>query len=678
MFLFALTVSLSAFLLFLVEPLIARIILPWFGGTAALWTTCLMFFQITLLLGYVYAHWIARLRMKTQVLLHIALLALSLLALPILPGPGWRPSANGIPALQVLALLAVCAGAPFLLLSATGPLLQTWCAASGRGKLPYRLYALSNGASLVALLSYPFIVEPLLGSRAQAYLWSALYGCFAVLCAAVAWRTVSEYAAIAPRDFAEAPRPPRVLLWIALAFCPSALLLAITNHLSQNIAPIPLLWVVPLAAYLLSLVLCFDRDRWYQRALWLPASLVFGGGAAYSLMTESANTDVRALIPLFVLALFCCSMTCHGELARSRPAESSLTRFYLAIASGGALGGLFVGLIAPLLFRSFLELQIGFIATFALLAAVLFSDPVARKQRWFPSVQFGCACLLVMLGYQLTAGHAAWRRTQRIVVRNFYGQLRVEDRTDSPLELAHRRLLHGTILHGAQYFDEEYRREPSTYYCETSGVGRAIQSRSQTGPVRLGLVGLGAGTLAAYGRLGDVYRFYEINPLVERLAQSEFTYLRDSAASFEVVRGDARRSLELERPQAYDVLAVDAFSGDAIPVHLLTVEALRQYFRHLKRAGLLAMHISNKYFDLAPVVLPAARALGKSSLLVIDDPVHDDICSKSDWVLLSSDPAAFAAPQWKGLGAVSQSRELRLWTDDYSNLLAALKRPGRP
>ncbi|MEP6601978.1 MAG: fused MFS/spermidine synthase, partial [Nitrospirota bacterium] len=642
---FALTILLSAFLLFLVQPLIARIILPWFGGAAAVWTTCLMFFQTTLLLGYVYAHWSTRrLRPRTQGLLHMALLAVSLLALPILPSAPWRPTGNDQPALRILLLLATTVGAPYLMLSATGPLLQAWYAALRVGALPYRLYALSNAGSLIALLGFPLVVEPLLKASTQAYCWSAAYALFVLLCGIVAWRVASSpvagFAARIPVSLANAPTFKERTLWVGLAFCPSVLLLAITSHLSQNIAPIPLLWIVPLGVYLLSLVLCFDSDRWYGRRWWLRLFVIFTGGTGYALNTENANIDVRAIIPLFVIALFCCCMVCHGELARRKPAPEWLTSFYLMLSLGGALGGLFVGLIAPVLFQSYLELRIGLLVCVILISALLYKDGAARQTNWFLPVQLGSALIALALIYQLAIGHARWVRQQRLVVRNFYGQLLVRDQDPMGDEPAGRSLLHGTILHGTQYSDPEFRIKPSTYYCETSGVGLvmkdaikdAMKDRARQQPIRVGAVGLGIGTLASYGRRGDFFRFYEINSLVRQIAYSQFTYLRDSQATLDIVLGDARRSLELEPPQNFDLLAVDAFSGDSIPVHLLTQQAFQQYFRHLKPDGMLAIHISNRFLNLEGVVGLEAQSLGKTALLVVDNAPDEDLCSKSDWM----------------------------------------------
>ncbi|MDQ6759183.1 MAG: fused MFS/spermidine synthase [Acidobacteriota bacterium] len=680
MVIFALTIFLSAFLLFLIQPLIARMILPWFGGTAAVWTTCLMFFQTTLLLGYLYADWSTRrLRPRTQALLHIALLFVSLLALPILPSAGWRPSGYEQPGLRIVLLLAVTVGGPYLLLSTTGPLLQAWYAALHTGRLPYRLYALSNAGSLLALLGFPIVVEPLLKSSTQAYAWSVAYVLFALLCGAVAWRVASSTrSVIATREPAPGSHPLRIsehLVWIGLAFCPSVLLLAITSHLSQNIAPIPLLWILPLSLYLLSLVLCFDSDRWYGRRWWLLLFVVFTGGTGYALSTENANIDIRVLIPLFAIALLCSCMVCHGELARRKPGPEWLTSFYLMLALGGALGGLFVGFLAPALFHSYLELRIGLLVCVALISGLLYRDRQAHRTTWFIPVQLASAIIVGMLAYQLAIAHPRWEKEQRLVVRNFYGQLLVRDQAATEDEPAGRKLLHGTILHGTQYADPEYRKKPSTYYCETSGVGHALNDRSRSGPVRVGVVGLGVGTLAAYGRSGDLFRFYEINDLVKDIAQSQFTYIQDCPAKLDIVLGDARRSLEVQDPQGYDLLVIDAFSGDSIPVHLLTREAFHQYYRHLNPHGILAIHISNRYLNLEGVVNRQAQNLGTPAILIVDAE-EDEICSKSDWMLIGRDPLAFESAAWKKVAQPAQPFATgRLWTDDYSNLLQAIKQP---
>ena len=680
--LFALTIFVSAFLLFLVQPLIARIILPWFGGTAAVWTTCMMFFQTTLLLGYLYSFWsVGSLTPKLQAGVHLALLAASLLMLPILPATTWKPTGAEQPILRIVILLAVTVGIPYLVLSTTGPLLQAWYSRLNSSKLPYRLYALSNTGSLLALLSYPVIVEPLLNASTQAYGWSWVYGGFVLLCATVAVLVLSA----APRGIeaiqtksepepTEKPRWTELLLWIGLAACPSALLLAITNHLSQNIAPIPLLWVVPLALYLLSLILCFDSDRWYNRNVWFPLLLVGLGGMSFYLFPDRANEHISRVVPVFVLGLFFCCMACHGELARRKPAPRWLTSFFLMLSIGGALGGMFVALLSPFLFKTYLELPISLLACVSLVSAVLYRDRAISFAGWWSRIQLGGAAgVALSLIFLLTVSETDWELKQRLLTRNFYGELRVADEKEGGQDVRH--LFHGTINHGSQILNAAGRRKAVSYYCLTSGVGRAATDKSAFGPMKLGVIGLGAGTMATYGRRGDTVVFYEINPLVEQIARSQFSYLSDCPAKLEVVLGDARRSLEAEPPQQFDLLAVDAFSSDAIPVHLLTTEAFREYFRHLKPDGILAVHISNRYLQLEWVVRLGAQSLGKKVMAVFDEPGDDDpALSSSDWMLVSSSPAAFTDPKWQKLGDPSaRPARLKVWTDEYSNLLSILK-----
>jgi len=674
--LFALTIFASAFLLFLVQPLIARIILPWFGGTAAVWTTCMMFFQTTLLLGYLYAYgsvgWFSR---KSQAYFHLGLLAASVLVLPILPGDRWKMMDQGHPALHIVLLLEVTVGLPYLVLSTTGPLLQAWYSRLNGSRLPYRFYSLSNLGSLLALLSYPLVVEPLLRSSIQAYLWSGVYVCFVLLCSGVAWRSLSSSAGsgVEP-ELLEGARPKwtEQCMWAALAACPSALLLAITNHISLNVAPIPLLWVVPLALYLLSLVLCFDSDRWYARGFWLRLWLVAVGVMIYVLFPDNANTNVKVLIPVFLVGLFCCCMVCHGELAKRKPAARWITTFYLMLSLGGAIGGLFVAVIAPAIFRTYLEFPIALMACTLLVCYRAGRDGYLRLSGPPLAILMGGAAVVCGLFYYIGFIELNWIPSHRLVVRNFYGELRVQDTIIGGQPVRH--LFHGTINHGLEYLQADLRREPLSYYGRESGVGMAIEDRQQRGPVKIGVIGLGAGTLAAYGRPQDTVRFYEINPLVEQIARSQFKYLSDCPGQLDVVLGDARRSLESEPPQQFDVLAVDAFSSDAIPVHLLTREAFQEYFRHLKPDGMLAVHISNRYLNLEWVVRLEAEALHKQVLPVFQEKDETKpAIDASDWMLVSGQATAFTADKWQDPGDPSEKpAHLRLWTDDYSNLFAIL------
>ncbi|HTT63083.1 MAG TPA: fused MFS/spermidine synthase [Bryobacteraceae bacterium] len=677
MLLYALTILVSAFLLFQVEPIIARIILPWFGGSAAVWSTCLLFFQSVLLLGYLYAHWLyGKLRPRAQILTHILLLAASLAMLPIWPAASWKPSGAEDPSLRILLLLAATVGLPFFLLSTTGPLLQAWYAGRYRGAMPYRLYALSNAGSMLALISYPVLLEPRLGARGQALAWSCAYGVFVVLCAATAWM---GRGAAAPEPPAE-PAPDTekswrtTFFWIALPACASILLLAITNHLTQNIAAIPFLWILPLSLYLLSFILSFENPRWYQRRMFLGLFAVAVGGMAYTLAPEFQNSPIKVMVPFFAAGLFICCMVCHGELARLKPHPSRLTFFYVMIALGGALGGVFVALIAPHVFSGFYELPAGLVACACVVLAVLRADPESGLGgSWIRPAPVGAALLTLAVAAYLGFIIHERRDDARVMVRNFYGGLRVLDQVAEQSDDPVRRLMHGTITHGEQYLNPAFQNRPTTYYGPNSGVGRAIRQDEESGPVRVGVIGLGTGTLAAYGRAGDYFRFYEINPLVVRLARSEFTFLKICRARLNVMLGDARLSLEREPPEHFNVLVVDAFSGDAIPVHLLTSEAFELYFRHLQPDGVLAVHVSNKHLNLIPVVRLVAASLAKEARLVDTGDEPNDVFG-STWMLVTSGAAFFDGPLMRSAAvAVPLPRDLRMWTDDYSNLFQILK-----
>ncbi|MCC7059704.1 MAG: hypothetical protein IT508_05670, partial [Burkholderiaceae bacterium] len=572
--LFAATVFLSAFLLFQIQPMVAKMILPWFGGASSVWSTCLVFFQAELLLGYLYVHWLHEtLAPRRQTLVHVCLLFLSLATLPIAADPAWKETAQAHPTLNVIGVLATAVGLPYLLLSTTGPLMQAWYARTFIGVTPYRLYALSNLASMLALLSYPVLVEPFLEIRSQTLGWSAGYVLFVTACAATAgwsWRKVSSErqgaAAATPVDI---PRPTwrECLLWIGLAMTASTLLLAMTRHLTQDVAPVPFLWVLPLALYLLSFILCFDAPRYYVRPFFLAALPVAFFGIDRILDEGMA---VPAMIALISTALFVFCMVCHGELVRRKPPPRHLTLFYLMLSVGGALGGMFVGLLAPAAFSAYFELPIGLFLCALLAVIVLWKE---ARPLW------RIVLLLALCGYGWRLGAVSMEFVDGyiVTVRNFYSQLRVSERDDGGKPGRKRVMVHGRINHGEQYLAAAYRRTPTTYYCQESGVGRALFALPQERPLKLGMVGLGAGTLAAYGRAGDELRIYEINEQVLDLARREFTYLSDSAARIAPVLGDGRLMLEREPAQGFDLLALDAFSGDSIPAHLLTLEAMQGY-----------------------------------------------------------------------------------------------------
>jgi hypothetical protein len=687
---YAITIFLSAFLLFEVQPVIAKMILPWFGGTSAVWSTCMLFFQVVLLLGYVYAHWLNhKLAPRRQALVHTLVLAASLAVLPILPNPAWKTSAIAQPSLRILALLAATVGLPYFLLSSTSPLLQAWYARTHKEGLPYRLFALSNLASMLALLSYPVLIEPNLPNRSQGIWWSVAYACFAAVCAATAWRS-SAAAGYAPEEEVAAvtvePAWPLRLLWLGLAAAASVLLLAVTTHLTQDVAPIPFLWIVPLAVYLLTFILCFESPRTYWRPLFLPLFLVAMLFMAFSLWPGARSVELpvlqlvaamhsRWIIALFAAALFVACMVCHGELARLKPHPRYLTGFYVTVSLGGAFGGLFVGLVAPNLFRAYYEFPIGLGICAVVVALVL-----ARRHRdalGGRPLGIAGAVAAVLCAYLWGLGIVIRDNVKgyTVVTRNFYGVLKVRDDGNPAFdEDASRKLIHGIINHGEQMLREEYRRDPVTYFCPDSGIGRAMRA-SEGAPRRIGILGLGCGTLAAYGRPGDTLRIYEINSQVIDIARRDFSYLRDTPAHVEVAVGDGRLVLESEPPQHFDVLVMDAFSGDSVPVHLITREAFQVYFRHLKPNGILAVNITNKYLDLRPVMERAADALGKVALVYRYEPPDDSfLCFSCTWALIMSRETAASHPDLSRNGVeLHPDRPFRIWTDDFSNMYSILK-----
>ena len=673
MILYASTIFLSAFLLFQVQPLIAKLILPWFGGSAAVWTTCMLFFQVLLLGGYVYSHALMSIRKAShQRLVHCVLLAVCLLTLPIVPEVSWKPVSGGDPTWRILGLLATTVGLPYFVLSTTGPLVQAWYARMHIGSYPYRLFALSNFGSLLALLSYPLLVEPWLSAYWQTIAWSAGFALFALLCATLAWKSSGHVAAASPGAAAgTAPGIGIKAWWAGLACCASALLLAFTSHLSLNIAPIPFLWVLPLSLYLLSFIVSFEAPRWYRRDVYFPLLFTGLAGVCYTLIPANLHQPISIMLPLYALTLFCACMVCHGELARSTPHPRYLTAFYLQLAFGGALGGLFVGVLAPHVFNDLYELPISLTALAALAFAALYRDRRSILHRRFAlAAQAGTAMLVTAIAGTLAWDYGALSDKNVTAVRNFYAVLKVGDAGTG--DEAVRELKHGTIQHGSQFLDPARREWPTTYYGPVSGVALAIKSTEAAR--RIGVVGLGAGTLASYGRPGDVMRFYEIDPQVAELARKQFSFLGDSKAATEVVLGDARLTLEREPPQQFNVLAVDAFSSDSIPVHLLTIEAFRAYLRHLKPGGILAIHVSNRYLDLLPVVAKAAQQLSLQVRQVYSQDDYAIGVFRSDWLLLAAADSAFDN---EALQAESKPLEtqpdIRLWTDDYSDLHGILK-----
>ena len=681
MLLYAWVIFLGAFLLFQIQPLIAKIILPSFGGSSVVWSTCMLFFQVVLLLGYAYAHWLnERLRASRQAIVHSALLLASIAVLPIGPD-AVRGVSVGNPSWQILRLLTVTIGIPYFLLSSTSPLLQAWYARR-RGKAPYRLYALSNLASMAALLSYPVLLEPNFTTRHQGQFWSIAYIAFAMSCAAAAWHSARG---IAPADSTagseagtsvDSPTWARLAIWVALAACGSILLLSVTTFLTQDVAAIPFLWVLPLSIYLLTFIICFDSPRAYVRSVFYPLLAVALCLLAYMLKNPTGVFKIGWMVVLGTSALFFCCMVCHGELVRLKPPPRYLTLFYTMLSVGGATGGVFVALVAPNIFNGYEEFPIGLGLCAILAAGVLLQSHREWLGRpWGRALSGGLGALvaayLVFLGSIVHTSFAGYRLAQR----NFYGQLRVKDAMGEGDDFIHRKLVHGTINHGEQILNAKYRREPISYFCNGTGVADAMLAGKPGIPRRIGILGLGCGTLAAFGRQGDTIRIYEINPLVLEIARTEFTYLQDTPARVETVLGDGRLSLEREQSQQFDVLVMDAFSGDSVPVHLITREAFQTYLRHLKPGGILVVNITNRHLDLRPVMERGAAAVGRIALYYTYDASEDDtFCKDADWVLITEPNVGQSMPGLYRAGQVLKPYTgFQVWTDDFSNMFRILK-----
>jgi hypothetical protein len=747
LWLYPVGIFVSAFLLFQIQLIISKYILPWFGGTAAVWTTAMLFFQLLLLAGYGYPHLIStRLSSRSQVRLHIILLAAAVLFLgwaavhwrtPVMPGSDWKPLDPDFPVWRILRLLTAAVGLPFLMLSATSPLLQAWFARVYPNVSPYRLYALSNVGSLLGLVTYPFIVEPRATISAQGWMWSLLFVLFAGCCCGCGWLTrtalVSTRRTEEETNAALAANPSKLAkcLWLALPAAACCMLLAVTNKICQDIAVIPFLWVLPLVLYLLSFIICFERPGWYRREIFHPLY-----GAAMLLLAtvllEGASGHVLAQVSTYLFALFAVCMICHGELVRLRPAKTHMTSFYFLVASGGAMGGLFVGLVAPQIFGSWWELHVAIALSMLLLVLVLMlerSSWLRCNPYWIPPLLLAviaifvfhpqwrpivagttpgkayCIVLIViaipsMAGFirrepvsfggvsmlQVCVAAVAVLVGASLILnirregddrvgggRNFFGAVVLMESLDH----AALGLRHGATMHGFQV--KHLPMSPTAYYTPQSGIGRLLSQhprRESADPsLRVGVIGLGVGTLAAYSVPGDYFRIYEINPLVAEYSsgtQPKFTFLKNARGKVDVVLGDGRLSLEHEadlgKLQRFDVLVLDAFSSDAIPVHLLTKEAMELYLRHLRGPeSIVAVHLTNKTLDLRPVVLGLCRHFGLGAVLVstIDN-------YSNEWVLLSRDARALALPQLQVAARPLGGQQL-LWTDDFSNLYQVLR-----
>lgn len=682
----ALAVALSAFLLFLVQPLAGKAVLPWFGGSAAVWSAAMLLFQGLLLLGYGWAHLlVTRVPARLQPVVHLCGVGLVVLVvvargLTVSPDAAWAPPVEADPTLYVLGALATSVGLPYLVLATTSPLVQAWIARAGVDPVRvWRLAAVSNAASFAALLAYPFGVAPLFELPTQARLWAVGFVLAAALLALVACRARAVAPLAAPPPGAAAGPAPGLAArasWVVLPAAGTTLLLAETAYLCEDVVVVPTLWVLPLALYLLSWVVAFAGPGGYRRSLAWPALGLALAGSAWTLSTRADQVPawVRAGAGLAAVALGCLAL--HGEVARLRPRDpAQATGFWLWTAGGGALGGAFVALAAPALFATRLELPLVLTALPALVGGAAACDPAWRGGLTTPRVRawtlLGFAGATLVLGAWLAEPQRELRRDTLVVARSFYGTHRVIERPvlldGQPRRL--RMLLHGGTLHGGEVIGGPAPGPVIGYYGPSSGVGQLLRRRiSGERPFRLGVIGLGIGSLTAYTRPGDVIRYYELDPLVGALARDLFTFLR-SRPQAAVVLGDARRSLEAEPPQAFDVLVVDAFSGDAVPAHLLTLEAFAVYRRHLAPGGVLALHVTSRSLDLTRVVGPAAARLGLAATLIEDPARFEALIYRSRWVLAAEDPATLAGVGGRPLSASSGQP----WTDSWTDVLAAVR-----
>ena len=685
--LFSLVSLLGAFLLFQVQPMISKFILPWFGGSPSVWTVCMLFFQVMLFGGYSYAHFLSKRSSRSQALLHGLLLLVAAWQLPVVPNEAMKPDGSGNPSWQIFVLLFSTVGLPYFVLSATSPLVQTWYGRVFPGRVPYRLYALSNIGSLAALLTYPVLIETRWDVVEQAGVWSAAYGVFAVLmlaCALIEWQRGSVFApapsAAATAD--PAPSAGRRALWVALPAFASVMLLSTTNHVCQDVAVIPFLWVVPLALYLLSFIICFDHPRWYRRPVWgglAVIALLLSAGWEELPWVDTRDFGIVAEIAVNFLAMFFVCVVCHGELVRKKPGIAHLTEYYLFMSAGGALGGLIVSLLAPLILTTYLEWSVGLMLATVIAAWVVYrglleervqhSSPVAAAA-WVVVL----AALYCIQSWQFGGDHAIARS------RNFYGTLKVSQRHSVParpgeVALEFRALHCNGTEHGRQFTRADLRREPLSYYGAETAVGQLLTALQSKAQARVGIVGMGTGTVASYGVAGQTYRFYEINPDVVSTARAYFTFIDDletRGGIYQLALGDARLVLDREPAQHFDALVLDAFSGDSVPVHLLTSEAFAIYQRHLAPGGVIAIHITNRYLNLAPVVERLAREFGFTTSRISVQNVQRLGHYHPDYLLLSKDTNLIAhyppvlPPYARAIPDVA------LWTDRAHNLFQIL------
>ncbi len=665
-----------------------KALLPEFGGTAAVWTHCLLFFQSALLVGYLYAHGLGALPdLRKQVWIHLLLCTLGALwtGLSLMESSSVMEH-GGSESRSLLFWLARSLGLPYVLLAATSPLAQRWLSARFPGTDPYPLFAWRNAGSLLALLAYPFVLEPLAGLKLQRILWSfGLLACLFIL--AQLGRTFFSRGApepVGPELAREELDGVALGLWVLLPAAGTLALVAFTQSLTQEVAPMPFLWVLPLALYLLSFVLPFDKRHLYARSVCGPLLLAAAALLIWGLFNRG-SFGLVGLTCIFGGALFFLCLSLHGELHRLRPGPTRLTLYYLAIAFGGALGGIASGLVAPRLFSGFWEFHLSIFGGCLLVLLCWYLDSsFAGGLGWRRVLWALLLAAQVALGLSLASHVSGEQATVLESHRSFYGVLRVLERRDAMGVV--RFLQNGNIMHGWQYRIPGEELKPGGYYWPLSGIGLAFTRHPKRslegGRLNIGVIGLGVGTLAAYAREGDQFRFYEINPEVARMAGEYFTYLKESIAPYEIVLGDARLELEKEleagRPQRFDLLVVDAFNGDSIPVHLMTAEAVSTYLQHLEPDGLLIFHITNQYLDFSPVIRGLGTHFGLRRLVVETAPLLEEGHSASVWGILTRNPDFLDASGDERTPPIHEGKPERsiLWTDDNASLLPLLGRPG--
>jgi len=679
---FSLSIFLSAFLLFIIQPLLAKKLLPWFGGSPAVWLSIVLFFQSALLIGYLYAYFLTKItRLNAQVFIHLSLLLLSILFIPLNPLEEiatlslWHPIA-------IIAVLSTTLLLPGIIISASSPLFQYWYCQCYQTDFPYRYYALSNFGSLLGLLAFPFVLEPLLGLNIQLSIWSGLYLLY-IVSSTFCLMVVARQAKLQHKETVivqEKLAPLKVAFWIALTLLSCALLLTTTQVMLQNVASFPLLWVIPLALYLITFIITFSYPKVYYRPLWLGVYTLLCASVFY--FSSHHKLMLSAQIGIYASLLFAGCMICHGELIRSKPSKQHLTTFYLAIAFGGVIGGLFINIIAPLFFNEWWDFYLVLLAIFSIGAVLSCQSARPHSINHFVRIS---SCMMGFMGLSVLL-YSHLRHIHEDIIyhhRNFFGAFEVADRNKDLGEYHYRALYNGNILHGQQFLTVHKQTMATSYYSVGSGIGHALtyqrllknQAPFNQG-LRVGVIGLGSGTIATLTENGDFLRFYEIDPDIHKIARKYFSYLDNAKAAIDVTIGDGRLKLTQALKigsENYDVLAIDAFNGDAIPVHLLTLEAMQIYLSHLAPNGILAFHVSSRYIDLYPPLQALASKLNLYAFITYNDEDRSNAIYTSEWVLITRRPELGAyLYQEKALSFHAERME-NIWTDDFNYLLSVIR-----